>query len=33
MSILQDHIPEEIPTQKCNTNMGTILTGYRAVDD
>jgi hypothetical protein len=32
MSVLQDHIPEVIPSQKCHMDMGPILNGYRAMD-
>jgi len=28
MSILQDLIPEAIPSQKCDMNMDLILSGY-----
>jgi len=29
MLVLQDLIPEAIPSQKCHTNMGLILISYR----
>jgi hypothetical protein len=32
MSILQDLIPEAIPSQKCHMNIGPILNGYGATD-
>jgi hypothetical protein len=32
MSILQDLIPEVIPSQKCHMNMNPIINGYRAMD-
>jgi hypothetical protein len=32
MSVLQNLIPEVIPSQKCHINMDPILNGYRAVD-
>jgi hypothetical protein len=32
MSILQELIPEVIPSQKCHMNMGLILIGYGAMD-
>jgi len=28
LSVLQDLIPETIPSEKCHTNMGLILNGY-----
>jgi hypothetical protein len=31
MSILEDLIPEVIPSQKCHVNMGLILNGYGGV--
>jgi hypothetical protein len=32
MSIIQDLIPEVIPSQKCHMNMGPIPKGYEATD-
>jgi hypothetical protein len=30
--VLQDLIPEGIPSQECHVNMGPILNGYGAID-
>jgi hypothetical protein len=32
MSVLQDLIPEAIPSQKYHVNAGVNLSGYRAMD-